>query len=470
MKWKLVCTLALLLNYFQGQGQLVFEKVAHDFGDLYANSDRFVDIRITNKGPKKEYLLRVTKPADLVYLVNGQFIEKDSALIVRLQPNPKSTGKFNYSVEIYTSDKQVPTTLRISGNNREFPVNGTASLQSCPDFNTRPVAGATDFQLTVVTIDKTTKKPLSKSAVALLQNGKPLGQWKTNKNGQIVEKTPLGYTYFYGSHVGYFPAELGAYINFQRNYIVLELEADPAYGQPIVSPADTADNMPEQEPVPLAVQLEQEPVTTSSVDTLSKEPVDFQKLAADNFDPQYFKPVNLVFVLDVSSSMAAGDKMELMKYALYQLTDILRPQDQMAIVTYATDARVLLAPTKGDHKDEIRGPVEKLRPSGSTAGGEGIKLGYQQALKKLLPDGANQVIIITDGAFNRNSDDYQKYIRKYQKKGISLSVVGIRNTEKDGLLMAEAAQIGGGRYVPIFKLTDAQLNLIREIRLASFRF
>jgi Ca-activated chloride channel family protein len=470
MKWKLVCILSLLLNHFQGTGQLVFEKVSHDFGDLYANSDRFVDIRITNKGPKKEYLLRVTKPADLVYLANGQYLEKDSSLIVRLQPNPKNTGKFSYAVEIYTSDKQVPTTLHISGNNKEFPANGMASLQSCPDFNTRPSASATDFQLTVVTIDKSTKKPLSRSAVSLLQNGKPLGQWKTNKNGQIVEKTPLGYTYFYGSHEGYFPAELGSYVNFQRNYVVLELEADPKYGQPVPVIRDTAIAVPEPEPVPLAVQLEQEPATIASTDSLQKIPVDFQQLDPANFDDQYFKPVNLVFVLDVSSSMAAGDKMELMKYALFQLTDVLRPQDQMAIVTYATDARVLLASTKGDRKDEIRAPVEKLRASGSTAGGEGIKLGYKQALKSLLPDGANQVIIITDGAFNRNSDDYQQYIRKYQKKGISLSVVGVKNSDKDSQLMAEAAQIGGGRYVPIFKLTDAQLNLVREIRLSAFRF
>ncbi len=91
-------TLFLISNSF---GQIVFEKIKHDFGDLEAYSDRFVDIVVTNKGPKKEYLLSVKKPLDVVYLVNGQFIEKDSSLIVRLQVNPKVKGKFSYDIDIY---------------------------------------------------------------------------------------------------------------------------------------------------------------------------------------------------------------------------------------------------------------------------------------------------------------------------------------------------------------------------------
>jgi len=65
------------------RAQIIFDKVKYDFGDLEAYDDRFVDIRVTNKGSKREYLLSVKKPLDVVYLVNGQFIEKDSSLIVQ---------------------------------------------------------------------------------------------------------------------------------------------------------------------------------------------------------------------------------------------------------------------------------------------------------------------------------------------------------------------------------------------------
>ena len=39
--------------------QIVFDKTKYDFGDLSSNSDRYVDIIVTNKGPKKAFLLSV---------------------------------------------------------------------------------------------------------------------------------------------------------------------------------------------------------------------------------------------------------------------------------------------------------------------------------------------------------------------------------------------------------------------------
>lgn len=455
-------------------GQIVFEKEKHDFGDLEAYDDRFVDIVVTNKGIKKEYLLSVKKPYEVVYLVNGQFIEKDSSLVVRLQVNPKVKGRFAYEVEIYTSDKDVPTIIKLTGNLKELPQDNTSAFTACPDFSSRPGGKrANQFDLTVVTIDKNTKEPLEKSNVTMIQNGQPVWAMNTDKNGKIKEESTLGFSYFYASHDGYFPSELGAYINFQRNYIVLELEMNPANCQPppqyypvdlvvVGPPADTDSS--EQ----IEVNLEQSLANEEST-PISDIPVELAALDKENFSDQYFKPVNVVFVLDVSSSMNQGDKVELMKYSLFQLVDMLRSQDKMAIVTYATETQVLLSPTSGSDKEKIKEEVTMLKASGMTAGGAGIKLGYKEALKGKLPDGVNQIIVITDGAFNRNSDDYKKYIKKYSKKGIQMSVVGIKNKDVDEKEMREAAELGGGRYVPIFKLVDAQNNLKQEIRFIAFK-
>ena len=64
----------------------------------------------------------------------------------------------------------------------------------------------------------------------------------------------------------------------------------------------------------------------------------------------------------------------------------------------------------------------------------------------------------------------KKYIKKYRRKGIIMSVVGVRNKTVDEEDMKEAAQLGGGRYVPVMKLSDAQHNLKQEIRLQSYKF
>jgi Ca-activated chloride channel family protein len=202
---------------------------------------------------------------------------------------------------------------------------------------------------------------------------------------------------------------------------------------------------------------------------IEEAPVEFSSLAPDDFSAENFNPINVVFVLDVSSSMQQGDRIELMKYSLFQLMEMLRPTDKLGIVTFSSDSRVVLAPNNCDNKEAIQKVIENLKASGLTAGGEGIKLGYKQALKGFIPGGTNQIIVITDGAFNRNSDDYKKYVKKYKKKGINMSVVGIKIKDVDQVKMTEAAEVGGGRLVPIMKLADAQSNLKQEIRFAAFK-
>ncbi len=485
MKYKFVLLfLGLFALNYSAKTQIIFDKTNFDFDELYATSERFVDFKITNTGQKKEYLLSVRKPNEVTYLTNGQYLDPDSSLIIRLKPNGKKLGKFNYEIEVYTSDKLTPTLLKINGNIKEFEENSVSAMQACPDFGSKPSIYATNFKLTVVTIDKETRETLSNSTVSMIQNGMPIGNWKTNKNGQIIEKIPLGYTYFYSTHIGYFPTELGSYVNFQRNYIVLELSKDPKYCLPV--PVEFQNPTKPIEPViaekPMekidsqVVVMEEIPMTIESI--VAQEPitpsteiisVEFDQLPFDNFDSKYFKPINVVFVLDKSSSMLQGDKLELMKYSLFQLTNYLRPEDKMSIVTYSSTAKVLVPPTAGNEKDFIKKPIEKIRPGGGTAGGDGIKLGFEQAVIGYLKDGANIVVVITDGAFNKNSDDYQKSIEKHKNLGINLSVVGIKNLQQDEAKMKEAAAIGNGRYVPIFKLADAQRNLIQEIRFSAFR-
>ena len=465
----------LLILASSSFGQVVFEKIEHDFGNLEAYSDRFVDIVVTNKGTKKEYLLSVKKPFDIVYLVNGQFIEKDSSLIVRLQVNPKVKGKFSYDIEIYTSDKDLPTKIKLTGNLKDLSVDNLTAFTACPDFSSRPGGKkGNQFDLTVVTIDQQTKQPLSKSEVTMIQNGQPIWVLETDKVGKIKEESTLGLSYFFATHPGYFPAELGAYVNFQRNYIVLELEIKPdeIVSLPVIIDTIVVINqaIPEelttlQMEEKLQEQLNEEIPTAQSHEI----PVQLAELDKEDFSDQFFKPVNVVFVLDVSASMNQGDKMELMKYSLVQLASMLREQDKMAIVTYSTNAQVLLGPTTGADKEKINSEVAALKAGGMTAGGAGIKLGYKEALIGKLPDGVNQIIVITDGAFNRNSDDYKKYIKKYSKKGIQMSVVGIKNKDVDEKQMREAAEMGLGHYIPIFKLVDAQHNLKEEIRLNAFR-
>lgn len=460
----------------QIDAQVAFDKTKYDFGNLEAYSNRFVDIVLKNNGDKQHWLLSVKKPMDVVYITSKQIMEKDSSIIVRLQVNPREKGRFSYDVQIFTSDRDEATIIKLTGNLQDVDQNTTSAFTSCPDFSERPGGkNPNAFDLTVVTIDRVTREELSKSTVTMLQNGQEIWTKKTDAKGKIKSEATLGLSYFYADHEGYNPEELGAYVNFKRNYIVLELDKDPSFSTPVIVPViiDTtviAEVIPEPEEE-IVIEIEEkleELVPTVDTSYLAELPPAFTDLDKDNFDEKYFEPVNVVFVLDVSGSMKDADKIELMKYSLSQLTEMLRPQDKIGIVTYSTNSRVLLEPTSGDHKDDIKNEITSLEALGYTAGGEGIKLGFKEAKKAFIENGTNHVIIITDGAFNRNSSDYEKYIKKYAKKNIHMSVVGIKNKAVDEEKMRHAAELGGGHYVPIFKLADAQQNLKQEIRRLSF--
>jgi Ca-activated chloride channel homolog len=255
---------------------------------------------------------------------------------------------------------------------------------------------------------------------------------------------------------------------------VLELQQKPHITPPIEDPvAEIPPTLVPDPTVEISVELPETKIESleATLETeLEEEITDpTSDLDKNNFDESNFNPVNVTFVLDVSASMSAGKKMELLKFSLNQLTDMLRAQDKITLVTYSTNTQVILPTTSGSNKEEIKNIVADLHAGGLTAGGAGIKMGYKQTLGAYILDGTNHVFVITDGAFNRNSDDYKKYIKRYKKKGINMSIVGILNKERDKIEMEEVAQLAGGNYIPVFKLADAMNNLKQEIRYLSFK-
>lgn len=476
-------------------GQMEFSTLQHDFGTLESYDHRFIDIIVTNKGPKEGYILSVRKPEDVVYLQSRALIQKDSSLVLRFQVNPRQRGKFNYTVDVITSDKAEPTKIKLSGNLLHLDNNGSNYLTACPDFNSTPSkVNQKPFEYTVITIDETTREPLAQTQVRLIQDGFQVWKQPTDKTGRITQKGQTSMVYFYAQRDGYLPAEKGTFLSPERNRIIVEMKKDPNYltpplvtNKPILTeptpsketPQVTVpiteveiavnENPPSEKEIkinwPKKKEKEIPPIPSPAPDVAR---VSLDSLPPDNFDTQYFKPINVAFVLDISSSMAQNNKMDLMKFALNELTDMIRPTDKISLVTYATDAKVILPPTNGMDKDAIRDRVRKLKASGMTAGSAGIKKGFEQVTKSLLKDGVNHVFILTDGAFNRQTEDIQKMVKKYRKQGISLSVVGIVNQPRDEENMRAVAQLARGEYIPIFKLEDATNNIPQMIRRLAF--
>lgn len=111
-------------------------------------------------------------------------------------------------------------------------------------------------------------------------------------------------------------------------------------------------------------------------------------------------PSNLTFLIDVSGSMDSQNKLPLLISSLKLLTDQLRPQDHVAIVTYAGVTGVPLPSTSGEYKTKIKDVLNNLTASGSTNGAGGIERAYAIASENFNKNGNNRIILCTDGDFN----------------------------------------------------------------------
>ena len=177
-------------------------------------------------------------------------------------------------------------------------------------------------------------------------------------------------------------------------------------------------------------------------------------------------PSNLVFLIDVSGSMAAPNKLPLLKTAFKLLVRQLREQDNVAIVVYAGAAGLVLEPTSGSDKAKIIEKIDGLQAGGSTAGSEGLKLAYQVAREKMNPAGNNRVILATDGDFNvgpSSEGELTRMIEEYRKDGVFLSVLGFGMGNIKDNKMEMLADRGNGNYAYIDNAMEAKKVMVSQM-------
>jgi Ca-activated chloride channel family protein len=176
-------------------------------------------------------------------------------------------------------------------------------------------------------------------------------------------------------------------------------------------------------------------------------------------------PRNLVFLVDVSGSMLAPDKLPLLKTGLGMLARTLRPADRVAIVVYAGASGLVLPATSGDKQGEILGALDALQAGGSTNGADGIRLAYGVANQNFIRGGINRVILATDGDFNVGTTslgELQTLIEEKKQTGVFLTVLGFGSGNVKDSTMELLADKGNGNYAYVDSALEARKVLVRE--------
>ncbi|HAY5642787.1 TPA: VWA domain-containing protein [Escherichia coli] len=221
-------------------------------------------------------------------------------------------------------------------------------------------------------------------------------------------------------------------------------------------------SIPASKPIPFAMRYELAPAPWNEQRTLLKVDI----LAKDRKSEE-LPASNLVFLIDTSGSMISDERLPLIQSSLKLLVKELREQDNIAIVTYAGDSRIALPSISGSHKAEINAAIDSLDAEGSTNGGAGLEMAYQQAAKGFIKGGINRILLATDGDFNVGIDDpksIESMVKKQRESGVTLSTLGVGDSNYNEAMMVRIADVGNSNYSYIDTLSEAQKVLNSEMR------
>jgi Ca-activated chloride channel family protein len=159
-------------------------------------------------------------------------------------------------------------------------------------------------------------------------------------------------------------------------------------------------------------------------------------------------PAALTFVLDVSGSMDEPGRLDLAKESLGVMTDRLRDDDSVAIVTFSDDAETVLPMTRlGGHRGKVHDAIDGLESASSTNLGAGVETGYATAVEGLRQGATNRVVLVSDALANTGDTDADTILEKIaderREHGITLFGVGVGSDYGDEL-MERLADRGDG--------------------------
>jgi Ca-activated chloride channel family protein len=174
----------------------------------------------------------------------------------------------------------------------------------------------------------------------------------------------------------------------------------------------------------------------------------------------------LTFVIDVSGSMEMENRLELVKESLELLVEQLRPTDEIGIVVYGSNARVVLSHTPVAEARIILKAIRGLRPEGATNAEAGLVKGYRLASRAFNPEAVNRVILCSDGVANvgkTGPDSILAQIREYADADIYLTTIGVGMGNYNDVLMERLADNGDGFYTYVDVIKEAERVFVHDL-------
>ena len=428
-----------------------------NFGEVEFWLSRVDTFSITNTTDKTIYILKQIVPRYFELKTPTLGIAPGETSQIEVIYTPQKVGKFKQKLQLYHSNSNTPFFFEFKGELKAF--DEYAKL-SCPSFS-EPNYRKPNFNMEINVIDSLTRKPI-KGALTELSKGEDFQQFYTNKDGQVKRKSHLGLFFIYTEAKGYQNKNIEHYFNPQKRSVTITLVSNKKeiklldeveIDLPLIAYKDTSSH------VNIKVEYAYTPLDTI--------PIRDENI---NFPSSKYEKNNVVFLIDVSSSMRGHDRLELLKKSMIQLTYMLRSIDKVTIITYSDDAQIVLESTSADSKEEIINVIKSLKVGGSTYGGKAIRKAFKVLKEQYLVSGNNQVILATDGGFNglgKSENQLNRFVKGKSKQGLHFSTLGFGKNKRGKDLIEALAISGSGEYLYIQTEVQAEVDLNKMIMRQS---
>ena len=449
-----------------GFSQVQLSQTNFDLGEISLLNSDIVDFEVQNITTKNVFLLRIESEQSVASQYTSKTFEAGATEGIRIKLNPDKKGKVERKVKLYFSNNPLPIEITVQASVKNLPKNNRTA---CPQFGsaikpptgkTQPVAKIQKFGLLLYDDE-------SSNQLALLAE---TPQTQTVEPKSNVVETPTNSGTAATSEIQV-PSRT---IRNRERKPPEDRRNSPSLGQILFGKTEDkkspVDNVEEAEGT---VETEEQVAEETSAIIKEQEPKTKtiqEPTAESNLLDESYKPNNVVFLIDASTSMREEQKMDILKKAMIELLEPLREIDYITIVTYSGEAKVVLPTSKGNLKAEIAQQIENLKADGSTNAVKGIKKAIQVGKNNFLENGNNQIFLASDGAFNigENNMSLRKKIEKTANEGLTITVLGIKNDNWTNKSLKEIANLGDGDLIKIKTMRDAN-KVVQSMKKKALR-
>lgn len=175
-------------------------------------------------------------------------------------------------------------------------------------------------------------------------------------------------------------------------------------------------------------------------------------------------PCAVALVVDVSGSMAEAGKMTAVQAGLRAFVERLRPDDDVALITFSTEAQVVERRRARGDGGWLRAAIDRLAPGGNTNLHAGLMLGLDELARADVGNKGRRVIVLTDGIANTGVTQADRIVADTTRRAetaIDVSTIGV-GENLDVALLQRLADGCRGLFHFVADATDVQKVFVKE--------